>query len=70
MGLIWCLKHGKGRGFKNELTACVACDCRHRKSCESYASMPLDQIVEANAEAKRNGHQVFEDFPLFESVHK
>lgn len=66
MGLIWCLKHGQGRGFKNELAACVACECRHRKRCSSYAEVGLNEIAEANAEAKRNGHQVFEEFPLFE----
>jgi hypothetical protein len=28
--------------------------------------MPLEQVVSANAAAKRNGHVVFEGFPLFE----
>jgi hypothetical protein len=28
--------------------------------------MPLEQIVSANVEAKRNGYTVFESFPLFE----
>jgi len=31
-----------------------------------YADMPLEKIVAANVAAKRNGHAVFEDFPLFE----
>jgi len=70
MSRIWCFKHGQGRGFNNELAACVACVCRHRKNCKSYAAVPLDQIVKANAEAKSNGHEVFEDFPLFENALK
>jgi hypothetical protein len=28
--------------------------------------MPLEKIASANVAAKRNGHVVFEDFPLFE----
>jgi len=30
--------------------------------------MPLEQIAAANVAAKRGGHTVFEDFPLFEMV--
>ncbi|ATX80621.1 hypothetical protein Ga0123461_2216 [Mariprofundus aestuarium] len=56
--------------INNELAACVASVCRRRKNCKSYAAVPLDQIVKANAEAKGNGHEVFEDFPLFESAFK
>jgi len=67
MSRIWCFKHGKGRGFSNDLAACVACVCRHRKRCIPYAELSLEQIAQANAEAKRNGHEVVEDYPLFEA---
>jgi len=68
MNLIWCTKKGKGRGFKNELVACVACQCRQRKHCKPYAELSMEQMIAANVEAKKNGYQVVEDFPLFESV--
>ncbi len=66
MSQIWCIRHGEARGFHNDLIACVASKCRRRKRCKPYVSMPLEQIVSANMAAKRNGHVVFEDFPLFE----
>jgi len=70
MSRIWCFKHGKGRGFNNELAACVACACRHRKNCKPYAELPLEEIVQASAQAKQNGHDVVEEFPLFEALYK
>jgi len=71
MNLIWCIKNGQGRGFKNELVACVACHCRQRKRCKPYAELSLELIAAANIEAKKNGYQVVEDFPLFETaIHK
>ncbi len=66
MSQIWCIRHGEARGFHNDLIACVASKCRRRKRCKPYVSMPLEKIVSANMAAKRNGHVVFEDFPLFE----
>ena len=69
MSLIWCLKHGEGRGFKNELAACVACRCRKRKKCKVYAEMPLDKVVAAKTEALKNGHSVDVELPLFEMAH-
>lgn len=68
MSHIWCIRKGKNRGFKNDLVACVACHCRQRKQCRPYAALTLDQIVAANIEAKKNGYQVVEDFPLFEAA--
>jgi hypothetical protein len=68
MNLIWCIKKGKGRGFKNELTACVVCQCRQRKRCQPYRDLSMEQIIAANVEAKENGYQVVENFPLFESA--
>jgi len=68
MNLIWCIKKGKERGFKNEITACVACQCRQRKRCKPYAELSMQQLITANVEAKKNGYQVVESFPLFESV--
>jgi len=68
MSLIWCIKKGAGRGFKNELVACVACQCRQRKCCKPYADLPMEQIINANVEAKKNGYQVVEDLPLFEAA--
>ena len=69
MSLIWCLKHGEGRGFRNELTACVACRCRRRKKCKAYAEMSLDRIAAAKTEALKNGHDVDIELPLFEMAH-
>jgi len=66
MSLIWCIKHGEGRGFRNELAACVACRCRRRKKCKAYAGLPLDRIAAAKAEAQKNGHSVDIELPLFE----
>jgi hypothetical protein len=66
MSQIWCIRHGEARGFHNDLIACVACKCRRRKRCKAYACVQLEKIVSANVAAKRNGHAVFEDFPLFE----
>jgi len=68
MSLIWCIKKGKNRGFKNDLVACVACHCRQRKHCVPYAELPMEQIIAANIEAKKNGYPVVEDFPLFEAA--
>jgi len=68
MSLIWCIKKGKNRGFKNDLVACVACHCRQRKHCAPYNDLPMEEIIAANIEAKRNGYQVVEDFPLFEAA--
>jgi len=70
MSLIWCIKKGTGRGFKNELVACVACQCRQRKRCKPYAELSMEDIIAANVEAMENGYQVVESFPLFESVLK
>jgi len=70
MNLIWCIRKGKGRGFKNDLAACVSCSCRQRKHCKPYAETPLEDIAAANVEAKQNGHAVDMEFPLFESVRK
>ena len=70
MSHIWCTRRGEGRGFKQELAACVACSCRKRKRCKAYAALSLEQIVSANQEAKANGHDVFEDYPLFETALK
>jgi len=68
MELIWCIKHGKNRGFQNELPACVACKCRIRKRCKPYADMPVNQLLEATREANQNGHQATINMPLFEMV--
>jgi len=68
MSLIWCTKHGEARGFQNQLTACVACHCRHRKSCKPYADMPLEEIAAAKLEASRNGHAIHVELPLFEGI--
>ena len=68
MNLIWCIKKGAARGFKNDLAACVTCHCRQRKRCKPYAELSLEQIAAANIEAKKNGYQVVEDLPLFESA--
>jgi len=68
MNLIWCIKKGAARGFKNELAACVTCHCRQRKHCKPYAELSLEQIATANVEAKQNGYQVVEELPLFESA--
>ncbi|MDQ6996543.1 MAG: hypothetical protein Q9M82_03665 [Mariprofundus sp.] len=68
MNLIWCIKKGKDRGFKNDLTACVACHCRQRKRCKPYADLSMEQLIAANLEARNNGYQVVESFPLFESA--
>ncbi|TLS77270.1 hypothetical protein FE236_03765 [Mariprofundus erugo] len=68
MALIWCTRRGVGRGFSNELAACVACECRRRKQCAPYAALTLDQIAAANSEAKSNGHAVYESMPLFEAA--
>jgi hypothetical protein len=54
------------QGFHNDLIACVASKCRRRKRCNPYVSMPLEKIASANVAAKRNGHVVVENFPLFE----
>ena len=67
MHRIWCVKKGVDRGFYNELEACVACHCRYRKRCQPYAELPLEQLADANAAAKRHGHAVHEEFPLFEA---
>jgi hypothetical protein len=66
MSRIWCIRHGEARGFHNDLIACVACKCRCRKRCKPYVSISLEELASANVEAKRNGHVVFESFPLFE----
>ncbi len=68
MRLIWCIKKGKNRGFRNDLVACVACHCRQRNQCIPYTELPMEQIITANIEAKKKGYQVVEDFPLFEAV--
>ncbi len=68
MSLIWCTKKGVGRGFRNELVACVACHCRKRSRCKPYAELPMEAIVAANVEAKRSGYRVDEELPLFESA--
>jgi len=68
MRLIWCIKKGKNRGFSNDLVACVACYCRHRKRCVPYTELPMEQIIAANIEAKEKGYRVVEDFPLFEAA--
>jgi len=70
MNLIWCTRKGVGRGFKNDLAACVSCQCRQRKHCKPYAETSLEEIASANVEAKKNGHQVDMEFPLFESSQK
>jgi len=70
MSLIWCTRKGKAHGFMNELVACVACDCRRRKDCAPYLDISLPDIAQANLEAKKTGHQVSEDLPLFESIIK
>ncbi|MDQ6999413.1 MAG: hypothetical protein Q9M12_00800 [Mariprofundus sp.] len=33
-----------------------------------YTELPMEQIIAANIEARKNGHQVVEDFPLFEAA--
>jgi len=66
MKLIWCIRKGKDRGFKNDLVACVSCQCKQRKRCKPYAELSLEAIAAANVEAKNNGHQVDVEFPLFE----
>lgn len=68
MALIWCTRRGIGRGFYNELAACVACECRRRKQCVPYGALTLAQIAAANSEAKSNGHAVYESMPLFEAA--
>jgi len=68
MSLIWCTKHGEARGFRNQLVACVACDCRHRRTCKPYANTPLEEIATAKLEASRNGHAVQVELPLFECM--
>ena len=68
MGLIWCVRRGIGKGFQNDLVACVACECRMRKRCKPYAALAMDEIVSANQKAKINGHSVHEEYPLFESI--
>lgn len=68
MSQIWCVRSGAGRGFYHELVACVASPCRRRKRCDAYAALPLEQLAAAIAAAKRNGHTVCEEFPLFESA--
>ncbi|MDX8395888.1 MAG: hypothetical protein R8K22_05695 [Mariprofundaceae bacterium] len=70
MKLIWCIRRGTAHGFKNELAACVSCHCRQRKKCKAYRELAMEDIVEANHEAKQNGHEVVENFPLFEAVLK
>ncbi len=66
MSLIWCTRHGKDRGFRNQLVACVACNCRHRRTCRAYAETPLEDIVSAKLEASKKGHAVRIELPLFE----
>jgi len=66
MELIWCLKHGKARGFHNELPACIACNCRIRKRCKPYAETPVNLLLAATREANRNGHSATIGMPLFE----
>jgi len=66
MELIWCIRRGRDRGFKNELTACVACHCRFRKACKPYAELTMEQITAANIAARNQGHDVAEPLPLFE----
>lgn len=66
MSLIWCTRHGKDKGFQNQLAACVACHCRQRKACTTYAAIPLEKIVAAKADARKNGHTVDVELPLFE----
>ena len=68
MSLIWCIRRGKDKGFKNDLVACVACNCRQRESCKPYAALSMEQIVAANCEAKQRGHQISGELPLFESA--
>jgi len=68
MNLIWCIRRGKDRGFMNELTACVACQCRQRKHCQPYAELSMEQITTANQQARANGYAVADSFPLFEST--
>lgn len=68
MELIWCIRRGKDRGFRNELTACVACHCRFRKQCQPYAELTMDQITAANVSARNKGHEVAEPLPLFEAA--
>jgi hypothetical protein len=65
MGLIWCTRRGKQRGFQNELVACVACNCSKRKTCKPYASLPAQSLIAAQAEADSNGHDVCGAMPLF-----
>jgi len=66
MELIWCIKHGKNRGFQNELPACIACKCRIRKRCKPYNEMPLKLLLSATREANKNGHDASIGLPLFE----
>jgi len=68
MNLIWCTRHGEAKGFQNQLTACVACRCRHRKACKPYTEMPLEKIASAKSKARRDGHAVEVELPLFEST--
>jgi len=68
MSLIWCIRKGEARGFMNELVACVACDCRKRKLCTTYAEVPLPDLAQANIDAKNKGYQVSENLPLFEAA--
>lgn len=66
MELIWCTRHGKEKGFKNTLVACVACQCRIRDRCKPHQALPLAEIVAAKQEAQRLGHDVEINMPLFE----
>jgi len=70
MKSIWCTRKGISHGFHIELVACVACQCKKRKTCRSYADVPLVEIAGANIESKRTGHGVAEDLPLFETLLK
>ena len=70
MNVIWCIRKGIDRGFKNDLAACVSCQCRQRKRCKPYAELSLEDIAAANVEARLNGHQIDVAFPLFEAGHK
>lgn len=67
MGQIWCIRHGSERGFRNDLEACVTCNCRMRKRCTPYSRVPLESLLAAKARARRNGHNVAVELPLFET---
>jgi len=66
--LIWCIKHGKSRGFQNELPACIACKCPVRKRCKPYADTAINLLLAAAREANKNGHNASIGMPLFERV--